>query len=185
MRLFIALPLPPDTRRALAAVQSRLRECSSMGRYVAPENFHITLHFLGESNAMMEAAAACDEAVRGIHPFTLRLFGYDSFARGDTRTGFVTLKGELNELRRLHETLIAALSQSGFPLTGAHKRFTPHITLARDVRHEGATPSAMEQACAGLGGGSAFVADKLILFQSRAVQGRMEYTPLHRAKLLR
>lgn len=188
MRLFIALPLPPDTRRAVVAIQDKLRSCGmdgqQGGRYVPHDNFHITLHFIGESDALMDAAATCDEAVRGIHPFLLRLCGYDSFARGDTRTGCITLSGELAELRRLHETLIAALARGGFPLTGAYKRFTPHITLARDLRHNAAIPAGMAHACEGLCG-NAFTADKLVLFESRSMQGRMVYTPLHTARLLR
>lgn len=185
MRLFIAIPLPPDTHRALAAMQQRLRTCAEGGRYVPQQNFHITLHFIGEHADLQGAAAACDEAVRGIRPFLLRLGGYGSFARGGARTGYAALEGDLDELFRLHETLTAALAERGFPLGGAQKRLTPHITLARDLRHEGDTPPDMQDAAAGLGGGSAFLADKLVLFESRRTHGGMEYLPLHQARLLK
>lgn len=185
MRLFIAIPLPPDTHRALAAMQQRLRASAQGGRYVPTDLFHITLHFIGEHDDLQGAAAACEEAVRGIHPFLLRLGSYGSFARGGARTGFATLEGDLAELFRLHETLTSALAERGFPLGGAQKRLTPHITLARDLRHDGDVPPGMEQAAASLGAGSAFLADKLVLYESRHQRGRMEYTPLHRARLLK
>lgn len=185
MRLFIAIPLPPDTHRAVSSIQQRLRACAEGGRYVPAGNFHITLHFIGEHTDLQGAAAACDEAVRGMRPFLLRLGGYGSFARGSARTGYVSLEGDLAELFRLHETLISALAERGFPLGGAQKRLMPHITLARDLRHEGEVPLGMEDAGANLGGGSAFRADKLVLFESRSMHGRMEYTPLHRARLLK
>lgn len=185
MRLFIAIPVPPDVRRALGAVQGSLRAAAEGGRYVPEKNFHITLHFIGESDGLYGAAAACDEAVRGLRPFLLRLAGYGSFARGGSRTGYVALDGDLAELRRLHETLMAALERQGFPLSGGAKRLTPHITLARDLRHAGEVPPGMENCCEGLGAGGAFTADQVILYESRRTQGGMEYVSLHRARLLR
>ncbi|MEL7603223.1 MAG: RNA 2',3'-cyclic phosphodiesterase [Bacillota bacterium] len=109
MRLFIAIPLPPDVRRELSAAQQRLMGVCPEGRFVPSENFHITLHFIGESADMAGAALACDEAVRGIRPFVLRLSDYGSFARGRARTGYIGLSGDMDELYRLHETLTAAL----------------------------------------------------------------------------
>ncbi len=182
MRLFIAIPLPPDVRRALAGAQQRLRGASAGGRYVPPENFHITLHFIGESSDLSGAAAACEEAVRGIRPFVLRLSGYGSFLRGDARTGFISLSGELAELYRLHETLTAALCARGFPLTGSHKRLTPHITLARNVQHAEEVPPALSNIAGDAAEGAAFTANQLVLYESENVGGRMQYTPLHKAK---
>jgi 2'-5' RNA ligase len=125
MRLFIAIPLPPDVRRELADAQQRLMGVCPQGRFVPGENFHITMHFIGESTDMAGAALVCDEAVRGIRPFVLRLSDYGSFARGKARTGYIGLSGDMDELYRLHDTLTAALRAHGFAceqkrLTAAH-----------------------------------------------------------------
>ncbi len=176
MRLFIAIPLPPDVRRELSAAQQRLMGVCPEGRFVPSENFHITLHFIGESADMAGAALACDEAVRGIHPFVLRLSDYGSFARGRARTGYIGLSGDMDELYRLHETLTAALRAHGFACE--QKRLTPHITLARELTHGSSVP---EMEFPITGSGAAFTASQLVLFESRNVRGRMVYSPLHKA----
>ncbi|MDR1620449.1 MAG: RNA 2',3'-cyclic phosphodiesterase [Clostridiales bacterium] len=182
MRLFIALPLPPDVRRALAQIQLRLKQLAPHGRFVAMENFHITLHFIGESRALLEAARACDEAARGIRPFVLRLNHYKSFKRGDTHTGYVALRGDLKELHTLYETLTAALKSQGFAC--GEKRIVPHITLARALICEGDISVAMQEAFLTLGGGGAFSANQLVLYDSRHERGKLVYAPLHRSKFL-
>ena len=176
MRMFIAIPLPPDVRRELSAAQQRLMGVCPGGRFVPSENFHITLHFIGESADMAGAALACDEAVRGIRPFVLRLADYGSFARGRARTGYIGLSGELTELNRMHETLTAALRANGFHCE--QRRLTPHITLARELTHG---PEVPEMEVPITGAGAAFTASQLVLFESRNVRGQMMYSPLHKA----
>ena len=76
MRLFIAIPLPPDITRALSADRVALEEHGATGRFVPRENYHITLHFLGETDALKDITDAMHEAVRDIRPFVLRLREY-------------------------------------------------------------------------------------------------------------
>lgn len=183
MRLFIAIPVPPDVTRALTLAQNRLKALAGGGRFVPKENFHLTMHFIGESNDLTGAAAACDEAVRGIRPFLLRLSSYGSFVHGNSCTGYISLSGDLPELYRLHETLTAELSSRGFPLSGGHKRLTPHITLARALP-DIADKAALQNILADAKEGIAFTANRLVLFESRNEGGRMVYMPLHKAALI-
>ena len=182
MRLFIAVPVPPDVVRALTLAQNRLRAITNGGRFVPRDNFHLTLHFIGESNDLTGAAAACDEAVSGIRPFLLRLSSYGSFVHGNSRTGYVSLTGDLPELYRLHESLTSELAVRGFPLSGGHKRLTPHITLARALP-EVEDAEALSGILADAKEGVAFTANRLVLFESRNEDGRMVYVPLHKAAL--
>ena len=48
MRVFIAIDVPNDIRKALGDVQRALRPLTGTARWVAPESIHITLRFLGE-----------------------------------------------------------------------------------------------------------------------------------------
>lgn len=179
MRLFIALPLPPDVVRTLQSAQEALKTISSGGRYVPRENFHITMHFIGESHALREAAAAVDAAVRGIRPFILRLNGFSSFVRAKSHTAFVDLSGDMRELYILHEALSAALMDNGFP--AGKKRLLPHITLARDVSLD--KPDALSALKIEAEGGAAFTANQLVLYESRRQGQAIAYAPLHRAML--
>ncbi len=179
MRLFIALALPREIKFSLYNAQQALREFSPNARYVPFENFHITLHFIGESNALSEAASACDKAVRGIRPFTLNLGGFNSFISGKGRTGYINVSGELGELKALHETLLSNLLDYGFNL-GSHKKFTPHITLARGLNISEDLPllndfhlqSKKVQ----------FKANSLTLFESRSLNNSITYAALHTSR---
>ncbi|MEN6636288.1 MAG: RNA 2',3'-cyclic phosphodiesterase, partial [Clostridiaceae bacterium] len=109
MRLFIAIPLPPDITRALSASRVALEAHGAVGRFVPRENYHITLHFLGETDALKDITDAMREAVRDIRPFVLRLRDYGSFKTDGSHTGFVNVSCDSEELNHLYETLESAL----------------------------------------------------------------------------
>lgn len=178
MRLFIAIGLSDGMRRELAGVSKALKERSSGGRFVPVENMHITLRFLGETDALYNIADAMREACRDIRPFTLALSEYDFFdkAAGGKRTALVTVRGGLNELSILHEALEAALADRGFPRD--HKRYVPHITLGRNVEHDELVTAEMKR----IPLSEEMTVSGITLFQSERVGGRMVYTPLHREK---
>ena len=73
MRLFIGIQLPKTFQRELIRLQMLLKDTSRGGRFTPADNFHITLHFIGESGDLSGAALAVEEAVRGIRPFALHL----------------------------------------------------------------------------------------------------------------
>lgn len=179
MRLFIAIPIPKDTRAALAKISKKLMSGAASGSVVPEDNFHVTLHFIGESSAVYDAALSMDEAVRGIRAHKLKLNKYGSFNKG--ATGFISLAGEIDELNKLHEALISELGKRGFPLAGGYKKFSPHITLVRRLELvPGFDTGGITD---DIGPSSVFVADKLILFESKNINGRMVYTPVHISKI--
>ena len=178
MRLFIALPLPRELKFTLYAYQQALREVSPKGRYVPFENFHITLHFIGESTSLLEASSACNKAVAGIRPFTLKLLGFNSFRSGEGQTGYIKIGGELSELRALHEVLLSSLLDYGFSL-GSHKKFTPHITLGRGLNLEDEKGQHIDFNSPGK---TEFKANSLVLYESRHENNSLTYAPLHTAR---
>lgn len=172
MRLFIAIPVPPDIRRAAADTAIRLKKRGAQGRFVPEANYHITLHFIGESDALLDAADAIHEAARDAKPFLLRLTDYGAFPSGSGSTGYLGISDETGELRRLYETLEDALWDRGFMKNRA--RLTPHITLGRNIRGvEGFTCPRRE----------AFTANSIVLFESRSERGGMRYEPVHRERI--
>lgn len=116
LRLFLAILLDDEPRRRLAQEQQKLRAQADNVGWVKPENFHLTLQFLGETdpaqvpaiqNRMLEAAAA-------VAPFELQLVGLGKFPRGAVWAGLSAPPS----LARLVEAL-------GAPA------IHPHITLGR------------------------------------------------------
>lgn len=128
IRLFAAL-LPDDaTVSALGHAARALRQDCLRGNFVAPENYHVTLAFIGETAEAEKAA----EAVRAVEaaPFTLTLAKVGKFSR--TR-GDIYWYGVRTcaALEALYARTQAELTARGFELET--RAFKPHVTLARDV----------------------------------------------------
>lgn len=177
MRLFIAIELSSDMKRGLSGISKALRERATGGRFVPAENMHITLHFIGESEDLGNIAAAMREACRGIRPFTLFLGRYGYFEKtssGNHRVSLVTVSGDLDELNVLRDTLEAALADKGFP--SDHKRFSPHITLGRNVGHDELAAFELE----GMELSASQTVTGITLFESAKKNGKPVYIPLHR-----
>ena len=173
MRLFIAIPLPPDIIRAVSAARVALEAHGASGRLVSRENYHITLHFLGETDALKDISDAMHEAVRDIRPFVLRLRDYGSFKTDGSHTGFVNVSCDSEELNHLYETLESALWERGFSKNRG--RLTPHVTLGRKIEGDEGFVLPPQKA--------AFTANTVVLYESRTERGQMVYTPLHREML--
>jgi 2'-5' RNA ligase len=174
MRLFIAIPLPPDITRALSAARVALEAQGATGRFVPRENYHITLHFLGETDALKDITDAMRQAVRDIKPFVLRLREYGSFKSDGSHTGFVNVICDGEELNRLYESLESALWERGFSKNRG--RLTPHVTLGRKIEGDESFVMPPQKA--------AFTANMVVLYESRSERGQMVYTPVHREMLI-
>lgn len=170
MRLFIGIPLPPDILRAVSSARIALEESGASGRFVPRENYHITLHFLGETNELADAVEALREAIRDIRPFVLRLGGYGSFKTDGSHTGFVSVSCDSGELSRLYETLESALWERGFSKNRG--KLSPHITLGRKIEGDEGFELPPQKA--------AFMANAIVLYESRSENGKMNYAQLHR-----
>jgi 2'-5' RNA ligase len=133
MRLFAAVLPPPaavaELREAVAAVRRQELPGQDRLRWTAEEGWHFTLAFMGEVDP-----ARLDELhtrlARGAHrtdPFTLRVHGSGHFG---SRALWAGAAGGLDALRLLADRADAAARRSGIPME-QHRRYVPHLTLAR------------------------------------------------------
>ncbi|WP_084608343.1 RNA 2',3'-cyclic phosphodiesterase [Nisaea denitrificans] len=124
-RLFVALALPDHVRAAL----SRLRRGFPGARWVAEENFHLTLRFIGavDNRAMDDIAAQLD---RVREPgFDLELDGFGCFETKGRARALWTRVVASDELLHLQRKIDTALDAVG--VERETRRFKPHVTLAR------------------------------------------------------
>ncbi len=136
LRLFVAVELEDDVRRALAELQNELRQRGLQRlRWARGEGIHLTLKFLGDTPEEMVAriAEALGPAVSGIRSHRLSLGRIGTFGGKRPRVLWVDLEGEVEALRSLQEAVEDALSALGFERE--RRTFSPHLTLAR-VRPE-------------------------------------------------
>lgn len=138
IRLFAAIKLSEVLERELETLEEMLRSATLMRpvRWVAPENIHLTVKFLGQVEAarIADLSAALSNSAQSVLPFTLtvrELGCFPNSMRPDVI--WAGLGGQLTEaaelVRRVEETFAAI----GF---AREKRpFSPHLTLGR-VRRE-------------------------------------------------
>ena len=122
MRLFIALPVTADVRRALEKTQTALQKAGVRGRFAPPENLHMTLVFLGN---VADPAPVIGAMQRVRLPKTALEFDRLTLF-GDVT---VALFKPDDALDRYVRALRKALDDVGVGYDA--NAFRPHITLAR------------------------------------------------------
>lgn len=130
MRAFVAIELPQEIRRALAAEQERLREAATGARWTHPQGIHLTLKFLGE--VPQDQVAGVEKALRGIgafEPFRLQVKGFGFFPEAARPRVLWAGVDAPPQLAQLAVRVEAALAPLGF--VPEKRDFSPHLTLAR------------------------------------------------------
>ena len=121
MRTFIAIELEEETKAQLAEVQAEAEKLCRRGNYTPKDNFHLTLHFLGEvqEEDLDYLHEAIYETARRNRPFTMTIDKIGFFPRGNKGILWAGIE------RSNH------LQQQGF--ARGRKGLSPHITLGREV----------------------------------------------------
>ena len=128
MRLFVALTPPGEVVDELSTCTVSLRELAPDLRWTRPEQWHVTLAFLGEvsDNVVDELARRLNRAAARHPPLALALGGGGRFGH---QVLWTRVQGDLDGLRRLAGSVRAAARRSGLP--GEQRPYRPHLTLAR------------------------------------------------------
>ena len=139
MRLFVGLALPDNIRARLSALKGGLKDA----RWVAPENLHLSLRFIGEvaglpspkrSLGSAQAGGTVDDIDQALQTvsaktFALSLSGLGAFDRRGRVHAIWAGVEKSDALARLRDSVESALVRSG--LEPEHRKFTPHVTVVR------------------------------------------------------
>ena len=142
MRTFVAIEIPHGVKRQLRAAQDRLQELPALReqppvlRWTNPDNLHLTLRFLGETESAQRnqlqkglAAIAARHAPFSLAPSQLGCFRSWS----NLRVLWVGIESESDALQEVQSEVETLARQVGF--SPERNRFRPHITLARAARN--------------------------------------------------
>ncbi|BBA34601.1 putative 2'-5' RNA ligase [Methylocaldum marinum] len=126
LRLFFALWPDEEMRASLARLVDALKQTAT-GKWVKPENLHITLVFLGAVNE--DRIASVNEVAEGIvaQPFELRLDRIEFWKK----SGIICLSPTCTPvtLQNLANALTAELKRTGF--VTENRPYRAHLTVAR------------------------------------------------------
>jgi RNA 2',3'-cyclic 3'-phosphodiesterase len=187
-RLFVALEPPDAVRRRLAALAAELRRAAGRAadgvRWVAPENVHLTLQFLGavpaERVAAVEAAVAA--AAAGARPLTLEVKGAGGYPNARRpRVIWLGLGGDDAPLVALVADLGRRLAPLGFPPEA--RPFSPHLTMGRSREPRGAAGLGGALAATAVATGVPWRATEVVIVESHLSPKGPRYEAIARAAL--
>jgi 2'-5' RNA ligase len=134
LRLFIALEVPAEVCGEMARAQGQLRRNALPGaiRWTRPEQFHVTLRFLGDVpvNRLEALKTSVGAACAGFPAVRLSASGLGFFPGAERpRVIWCGAEDEAGRLADLHARLDEAVRS--FAPAGKPERFAGHITLGR------------------------------------------------------
>jgi len=135
MRVFIAINLDEQIRKALGNLQTELRDKvdirKSDAKWVNPENIHLTLKFLGEikDEQVVEVCNITKDVASRHKDFELDVGEVGHFGGRSARVLWVGAGQDCDNLIQLHKDLEHQLDSAGWPRET--RKFSAHLTLCR------------------------------------------------------
>jgi 2'-5' RNA ligase len=187
-RLFVALEPPDPVRRRLAALAADLRRDARRAaddvRWVAAENLHLTLQFLGAvpEERVADVTAAVAAAAAASRPLALEVKGAGGFPNARRpRVIWLGLAGDVAGAIALAADLGRRLAPLGFPPEG--RPWSAHLTVGRARDPRGAPGLAGALAGPSEAEGIPWRAADLVLFESHLSPKGPRYEAIARASL--
>lgn len=184
MRLFLAINLPADARRALHAATEPLRLAAPGVAWVNEERLHLTLKFFGErpDTDVPELAAAALAIAHRHRMMELALAGVGAFPSLRAPRVVWMGVGDNPRLELVQHDVERTFHELGYEIEG--RVFRPHVTLART------RPGAAPEQAATIAAAARLIdfhwdmpVTTLDLMQSTIGRDRPRYAVLHAAPL--
>ena len=176
MRVFIALDLPQKTKDNLERSSGEFKALSSGGSFVPKDNFHLTLHFLGE--VAPSDLTFIESAMNGVKDLPAPELAVSQFTVLRASDVVCAKLKQCKALTTLHDELGQRLEQHGFVVE--HRAYRPHITLIRKKNF--ALPFSEVTKSVNVYN-MPFVATDLTLFESVFTQHGVTYRELYKITL--
>jgi 2'-5' RNA ligase len=167
-RLFTGLEIPAEVGFALSMKRGGLQGA----RWIDPENYHITLRFIGDvDNATADDVADILDRLSNSLSFRIRLTHLGVFGGDKPRALYAGVE-QSEPLARLQAAQERMLQRAGLAPDG--RKFVPHVSLAR-LRGTSAHDLAWFMANAGRFAPLEFEVGRFVLFSSKDSVGGGPY----------
>ncbi len=133
IRTFIAVALSDRIRQGCIDLQKELAQTAGPVKWVTEENFHITLHFLGEVNELdlVSICRVVQKKSQRVEPFRLTIGSLGCFPTPRRpKVLWAGVTEGLKELTKLHSSMEEPLQELGC-YRREERQYSPHLTLGR------------------------------------------------------
>lgn len=173
MRLFIGIAFEEPVKKQIKEIQNRIRHKIERANFTNPDNFHLTVSFIGETDRISDIRKLTKTVAQKHSPFSLNITAAGSFRKGNREILWVGSEPE-KRLTDLAADMAQTLTENVFSVD--RRPIVPHITLAREAIVADKTetvfiPIEVE-------------VNSLTLFQSTRINGKLTYLPLFRWPLM-
>jgi RNA 2',3'-cyclic 3'-phosphodiesterase len=166
-RLFTGLEIPAEIGQTLSSLRGGLPGA----RWIDPENYHVTLRFIGDIDGVSANEIASMLARVDRKPFDVTVQGLSSFGGRKPRAVVANI-APTRPLIELQAELERLMQRIGLDPEG--RKFTPHVTLAR--LHDASSQDVADYlSVRGYFPSRVFTADRFVLFSARASTGGGPY----------
>ena len=127
MRVFIALNLPQKIKDNLERSACEFKQLATGGSFIPKDNYHLTLHFLGE--VAPSDLTFIQSAMDGVKALPAPEIAVSQFTVLRASDVVCAKLRQTQALTTLHDELGAGLEQHGFVVE--HRAYRPHVSLIR------------------------------------------------------
>ena len=141
IRTFVAIKIPEDIRNGIATLQSGSKGLGGKITWVKPENMHLTLKFLGETEQrqVKNISDKLAQAVLSINQFEIKFKGAGAFPNiRKPKVFWVGTEGDNSTLIELANKIDQQMCEFGFK--PENRRFSAHLTIGRVRDFKGIDP---------------------------------------------
>ena len=171
MRLFVAVNFSEEIKSRLLTLRERLRPQTLKGSFTRPENFHLTLAFLGETHREKLPALFRIMEELCFAPFVISFDHAGCFTHSRKELWWIganPYSQGLPLLEAIHRQLNGRLEEKGFSVD--KRPFNAHISLGREIRRS--RPIILD--CPAI----EISVDRISLMESGRSRGVLTYTEL-------
>jgi len=139
LRCFIAIDIPDPIKGDIGELIEILKKCDTDVKWVAQENIHLTLKFLGKTpeDLLPRIGDSLLNIVLSFEPFYIKIYGMGVFpSRKHPRVVWVGVK-DSEILKRLQSNIEESMAQLGYQREG--RDFHSHLTVGRVRSPKGIT----------------------------------------------
>ena len=132
IRAFVAIEIDSGIKDRLSEYLDQLKKTDASVKWVAPENIHLTLKFIGyiEEETLPDLNKIISDAVSCLGPFSISIGNIGAFPNlKKPRIVFVCVQDKGNNLLNIHERLDKGIGRLGIKMES--KKHAGHITLGR------------------------------------------------------
>ncbi|WP_310621823.1 RNA 2',3'-cyclic phosphodiesterase [Flexibacterium corallicola] len=166
-RLFTGFEVPSNIGSKLSMLRGGLRGA----RWIDPENYHITLRFIGDIDDRVAEDVMCELDRIRRKSLTIHLDGLGVFGNGKPHAVWARVipSEDLYELQSEQERILQRIG-----LKAERRKYTPHVTLAR-VRRTGPEEVAKWLSLNGSFQAEPFIAGRFVLYSAKETVGGGPY----------